>query len=97
MAFLFFLRDSVLELDLASAGEAGTEQNERAVGVNRQRFGFLLEFSSLGIQSMNTDGDLHQDALTATARSRIRGCVRDLSHATSLNQLYRVKSDCRES
>jgi hypothetical protein len=84
MAFLFLFRFIVAHVNRAAAGDAGREQNERTMGVNRKSFGKFLEVRSLSILPANADGDLHQHALAAATRPRVRGCVRKLSH----NNLY---------
>jgi len=97
MTLLFLLRFVVLHVDLASAGETCAQQNQGSVCVNGESFRVLLEVLALGVRPSNADRDLHQHALTAPSRSRIRRCVRYLSHTTSLQQLYPAGDQSRES
>jgi hypothetical protein len=97
MTLLLLLRFVVLHLDFASAGETRAQQNQGSVCVNGESFRVLLEVLALGVRSSNADRNLHQHALTAPPRSRIRRCVRCLSHTTSLQQLYAAGDHCRES
>ena len=70
MALLLFQGAVVKQMNLAAAGDARLHQDERAVGVDRQRGGFLGEILVFRIRAANADGDLHQNALAPATRSR---------------------------
>ena len=80
MAFVLFQSLLVLQLNLAAAGEPRLQQDQRAVGVDRQCLGLFLDGFSLSVGTANADGDLHQYALTAPSSSCICRRICDLSH-----------------
>src|SRR5260370_2193055 len=84
MALLFLFRFVVLHVNHGAAGEASREQDQGPVGIYGQSFREFLEIDTLSALPAYADGHLHQHALTAAPSSRTRGCIRDLSHATSL-------------
>src|SRR5260370_981879 len=88
MALLFLFRLVVPHMDDAAAGDARLKQNQRPVRVNGESFREFLEVLALGVHSSKTQGDVHQHALAAASRPRIRICAWNLSHATSHLQLY---------
>ena len=88
MALLLLFRFSVAHVNRAAAGDASGEQNERSMRVNRESFGEFLEVGSLSILPAYADRDLHQHPLAAAPRACVRGCVRNLSHTTSLQHNY---------
>ncbi len=70
VAVLFFLGAQVLQEKFAAAGNAGGHQNQGAVGVDGEGFCFFGEIISLGVVTTDANGNLHQDALAATAGHR---------------------------
>ncbi len=88
MALLFLFRLAVPHVNYASAGETSDKQDQGPVGVNGKSFGEFLEVLTLSVLAANADGDLHQHALTAAPSARMRECIRDLSHTTSLKFNY---------
>src|SRR6266700_7054122 len=84
MALLFLFCFVVPHVNHGSAGEPSSEQDQGPVGIYGQSFREFLEVRSLSVLPAYADGHLHQHALTAAPSSRTRGCIRDLSHATSL-------------
>jgi hypothetical protein len=97
MALLLFLGEIVLQLHFAAAHETRLHQHQRAVGVDRQRGGFFLEFLALRIVSANSYGDLHQNSLAAAAGPGMWWSVRRLTHKTSSIRLYRAAPESREA
>jgi hypothetical protein len=83
MALLFLFRFIVLHVNYSPAGEARGEQDQSPVGIDRQSFCEFLEVHSLTVLTSYADRDLHQHPLAAPPSSRMYGCIRDLSHATS--------------
>lgn len=75
VAFLLFFRAIVFQVDHASAGDPRRKQDQRAVSIDRERFGLFLKWFSLRIISANAHGNLHEDALTPASRDRIRGWI----------------------
>jgi len=67
-ALLLFARAIVLQRDLSAPADAFLQENERSVGVDGQSFRFFIKRTSTGIFSAYTNGDLHDNALAATAR-----------------------------
>ena len=56
MALLLFQRALMLQQNLASAGKPRLQQNQSAVGIDGECFGFFLDGPSLGIRAANADG-----------------------------------------
>ena len=80
VTFLLLLSALVLEEHFAAAGEAGLQQNERTMGIDREGLGFFLDGFALGIFAANSYGDLHQDALAAAAGYGTDGGIWLLAH-----------------
>jgi hypothetical protein len=95
MTLLLFLSAFVLHDHFTSAGHSGVHQNQGAMCVDRQGFGFFFECIALRVLSANADADLHQHTLAATPHAGIPWCIRGLCHTTSLGQLYPAGPDCR--
>jgi len=95
MAFLFFLRETMLQLHFAAAGDARLHEHQRAVRVDRQSGRFFLEFLALRVISANPYGDLHQNALAAAAGPGMCWSVRRLTHRSSSTRLYRAGLESR--
>jgi len=71
--FLFFRGAFVLQIDKAAAGQARLKKDQRAVGVDRERFGFFFKWLALRILAVKADGYLHEDALAAALGSGMSG------------------------
>jgi len=84
VAFLVFLGALVLQIQFGAAGEAGVEENERAVSVDGERLGFFVHLFALGVDAANADGNLHQDALATPAAAGTCRCVGSVAHTASL-------------
>jgi hypothetical protein len=65
---LLFARAIVLQCDLSAPADAPLQENERSVGVDGQSFRFFIKRTSIEIVSAYVNGDLHDNALAATAR-----------------------------
>ena len=74
-AFLFFRGAFVLHIDEAAAGHARLKKDQRAMGIDRERFGFFFKRLALRILTVKTDGNLHEDALAAALWARMSGCA----------------------
>jgi hypothetical protein len=72
--FLFFRGAFVLQIDKAAAGQARLKKDQRAVGIDRERFGFFIKWLALRILTVKADGDLHEDALAAALGSGMSRC-----------------------
>jgi hypothetical protein len=84
MAFLIFLRALVLQIQFGATGETCGEENERAVGVDGQCFGFFVDGFTLSVGAANANRNLHQNALTAPAGAGTYRCVWSVAHAAPL-------------
>jgi hypothetical protein len=67
ITFLFFLGGVVPQHQQAAAGHARLQQNERAVGVDGQGVAFFIEGLALRVDAVDSNAELHQDALTSAA------------------------------
>ncbi len=85
--FLFFRGALVLEEERTAAGEAGLQKDERAVGVDGERFGFFVEVGALGVFAAQANGDLHEDPLTAALGAGMDVRVGRLGHTFSLTSI----------
>lgn len=81
MALLLLLRPLMLQEHFAAAGDPSGHQDERAVGVDSQRLGFLLEVFAKRIIPTNTNWNLHENALAAPPHRGIRWRALALCHA----------------
>jgi len=63
------------------------------MSIDGERFAELLEILALSVLAANADSHLHEHALAAAPSSRMDGCVRDLSHATSLKINYTAQDE----
>jgi len=73
--FLFFRGAFVLQIDEAAAGQACLKKDQRAMGVDRERFGFFFKGLALRILAVKANGNLHEDALAAALGARMNGCA----------------------
>jgi hypothetical protein len=84
MTLLFLFGLDVAQLDDAPARDPSGKQHQCAVCVDGESFRKFLEVLALSVHPSKAKGDLHQHALAAAPRPRIRRCDRTLSHTTSL-------------
>jgi len=73
VTFLLFLSGVVAECQQAAAGDARLQQDQRAVRVYCQRVGLFVEWFALRIHPVNSNADLHQDALASAPSACICG------------------------
>jgi len=73
--FLFFSGAFVLHIDEAAAGQARLKKDQRAMSIDRERFGFFFERLALRILTVKADRDLHEDALAAALGAGLSGCA----------------------
>ena len=73
--FLFFRGAFVLHIDEAAASQSRLKKNQRAVGIDRECFGFFFEWLALRILTVKADGNLHEDALAAALGAGLSGCA----------------------
>src|SRR5713226_502541 len=97
VAFLFFFGFVVPHMNHGAADDPRTKQYQRPVGVNGESLRGFLEVLTLSVLPAYADADLHQHALAAALSARIRGCIRDLSHTTSLQINYTGRDRIVES
>ena len=73
--FLFFSGAFVLHIDEAAAGQARLKKDQRAMGIDRECFGFFFKWLALRILTVKADRDLHEDALAAALGAGLSGCA----------------------
>jgi len=73
--FLFFRGAFVLHIDEAAASQARLKKDQRAMSIDRERFGFFFKWLALRILTLKADRDLHEDALAAALGDRMSGCA----------------------
>ena len=89
-AFLFFRGAFVLQIDKAATGEARLKKDQRAVGIDRECFGFLFKWLALRILTVKAYGDLHEDTLAAALWSGMSRCGRQDSSLFFLKPILPV-------
>jgi len=73
--FLLFGGPLVLQINEAAAGQARLKKDQRAMRIDRERFGFFFKRLALGILTVKADGYLHEDALAAALWSGMSRCA----------------------
>ena len=80
MAFLLFLGGVVAQGQEASTGDPCLKQHQCAMCVDRQCVGFFVKGFALCVDSIESNADLHQDALAAAPGSCVRWNAGKLGH-----------------
>ncbi len=78
--FLLFPSGVVAQHQQAAAGDARLQQHQRAMRVDGQCVGLFIEWLALRIDSVESNADLHQNALASAPRSGIGWVARKLRH-----------------
>ena len=91
--FLFFRGAFVLHIDEAAAGHARLKKDQRAMSIDRERFGFFFKWLALRILAVKADGDLHEDALAAALWARMSGCAGHDGSLFLLNLFYPARRE----
>ena len=92
-AFLFFRGAFVLHIDEAAAGHARLKKDQRAMGIDRERFGFFFKWLALRILAVKADGNLHEDTLAAALGAGLSGCAGHDGSLFLLNLFYPARRE----